>query len=64
MDLVWKVGVEEDEEEKGGFFIFVEVEVDEESGELKFEKRLVYLFNIYFVSLIFILVIVFLGVVF
>ncbi|KAK4672031.1 hypothetical protein QC764_610900 [Podospora pseudoanserina] len=61
MDLVWKAGAEEDEEEKGGFPIPVEAEVDEESGELKPEKRPVHLLNTYLVSLTLILVTVSLG---
>lgn len=61
MDLVWKAGAEEDEEEKGGLPIPVEAEVDEESGELKPEKRPVHLLNTYLVSLTLILVTVSLG---
>ncbi|KAK4641267.1 hypothetical protein QC761_610900 [Podospora bellae-mahoneyi] len=61
MDLVWKAGAEEDEEEKGGLPIPVEAEVDEESGEVKPEKRPVHLLNTYLVSLTLILVTVSLG---
>ncbi|KAK0726203.1 glycosyl transferase family group 2-domain-containing protein [Apiosordaria backusii] len=61
MDLVWKAGAEEDEEEKGGLPIATEAEVDEESGELKPEKRPVHLLNTYLVSLTLVLVTVSLG---
>ncbi|KAK4180475.1 putative glycosyltransferase [Triangularia setosa] len=61
MDLVWKAGAEEDEEEKGGLPIATEAEVDEESGELKPEKRPVHLLNTYLVSFTLVLVTVSLG---
>lgn len=37
MELVWNVNSNDDEDdEKNGFYV-VEVEIDEESGEIKFE---------------------------
>jgi cellulose synthase/poly-beta-1,6-N-acetylglucosamine synthase-like glycosyltransferase len=60
MELVWKAGGDEDEDEKGGPIV-TEPEVDEESGELKPEKRPVHMLNTYLVSLTLILVTVSLG---
>ncbi|KAK3367330.1 glycosyl transferase family group 2-domain-containing protein [Lasiosphaeria ovina] len=60
MELVWKAGGEEDEDEKKGPPV-AEAEIDEESGELKPEKRPVHLQNTYLVSLTLIIVIVSLG---
>ncbi|KAH6628837.1 glycosyl transferase family group 2-domain-containing protein [Chaetomium tenue] len=60
MELVWKAGGEDDEDEKGGPIV-TEPEVDEESGELKPEKRPVHMLNTYLVSLTLILVTVSLG---
>ncbi|SPQ19868.1 bfeb8525-7d1a-4463-a4ed-5f6b06872e9d [Thermothielavioides terrestris] len=60
MELVWKAGAEEDGDEKAGSVV-EEPEVDEESGELKPEKRPVHLLNTYLVSLTLILVTVSLG---
>ena len=60
MELVWKAGGEEDDDEKG-HPVPEELEIDEESGELKPEKRPVHLLNTYLVSLTLILVIVLLG---
>ncbi|KAL2022966.1 hypothetical protein VTK56DRAFT_4181 [Thermocarpiscus australiensis] len=60
MELVWKAGGEDDEDEKKGPVV-EEPEVDEESGELKPEKRPVHLLNTYLVSLTLILVTVSLG---
>ncbi|KXX82327.1 Glucans biosynthesis glucosyltransferase H [Madurella mycetomatis] len=60
MELVWKAGTGDDEDEKGGPTVG-EVEIDEESGELKPEKRPVHLLNTYLVSLTLILVTVSLG---
>ncbi|AEO61197.1 hypothetical protein MYCTH_2311126 [Thermothelomyces thermophilus ATCC 42464] len=60
MELVWKVGAEDNEDEKGVAAV-EEPEVDEESGELKPEKRPVHLLNAYLVSLSLILVTVSLG---
>ncbi|KAK4445344.1 glycosyltransferase family 2 protein [Podospora aff. communis PSN243] len=60
MELVWKAGKNEDEDEKKGPTA-AEAEVDEESGELKPEKRPVHLLNTYLVSMTLILVTVSLG---
>ncbi|KAG7291394.1 hypothetical protein NEMBOFW57_001412 [Staphylotrichum longicolle] len=60
MELVWKAGIEDDGDEKGGPVV-EEPEVDEESGELKPEKRPVHLLNTYLVSLTLVLVTVSLG---
>ncbi|KAK3904015.1 glycosyl transferase family group 2-domain-containing protein [Staphylotrichum tortipilum] len=60
MELVWKAGAEEDGDEKGGPVV-EEPEVDEESGELKPEKRPVHLLNTYLVSITLVLVTVSLG---
>ncbi|KAK4133561.1 hypothetical protein BT67DRAFT_53734 [Trichocladium antarcticum] len=60
MELVWKAGGDDDEDEKGGPAA-TELEIDEESGELIPEKRPVHLLNTYLVSLTLILVIVLLG---
>ena len=60
MELVWKAGMEEDADEKGGPVV-EEPEVDEESGELKPEKRPVHLLNTYLVSFTLVLVTVSLG---
>jgi hypothetical protein len=59
MELVWKAGMEEDPDEKGP--VVEEPEIDEESGELKPEKRPVHLLNTYLVSFTLILVTVSLG---
>jgi hypothetical protein len=60
MELVWKAGGDDDDDEKGGPIV-TEPEVDEESGELKPEKRPVHMLNTYLVSLTLILVTVSLG---
>ncbi|KAK4102336.1 hypothetical protein N658DRAFT_495691 [Parathielavia hyrcaniae] len=60
MELVWKTGEGNEEDEKGGPIV-EEPEVDEESGELKPEKRPVHLLNTYLVSLTLVLVTVSLG---
>jgi hypothetical protein len=60
MELVWKAGGDEDGDEKGGP-IAEEPEVDEESGELKPEKRPVHLLNTWLVSMTLVLVTVSLG---
>ncbi|KAK4117397.1 hypothetical protein N656DRAFT_699381 [Canariomyces notabilis] len=60
MELVWKAGSGDEEDEKGAPVVG-EAEVDEESGELKPEKRPVHLLNTYLVSLTLILVTVSLG---
>ncbi|KAK4169741.1 putative glycosyltransferase [Cladorrhinum sp. PSN259] len=60
MELVWKAGAEEDEEgnekPRGD-----DLEIDEESGEIKPEKRPVHLLNTYLVSMTLVLVTVSLG---
>ncbi|KAK4186324.1 putative glycosyltransferase [Podospora australis] len=62
MELVWKAGAEDDDDEKKGAGPVVgETEIDEESGELKPEKRAVHLLNTYLVSLTLVLVTVSLG---
>jgi cellulose synthase/poly-beta-1,6-N-acetylglucosamine synthase-like glycosyltransferase len=60
MELVWKAGGDDDADEKGGPIV-EEPEVDEESGELKPEKRPVHLLNTFLVSITLILVTVSLG---
>ncbi|KAK0612461.1 glycosyl transferase family group 2-domain-containing protein [Bombardia bombarda] len=60
MELVWKAGEEEEEDEKG-LPTIGEVEIDEESGELKPEKRPVHLQNTWLVSITLVLVTVSLG---
>ncbi|KAG5956990.1 hypothetical protein E4U57_002110 [Claviceps arundinis] len=62
MELVWKTGNTDDEEDekKGGATMF-EAEIDEESGEVKPEKRPIHLQNTVLVSLTLILVTVSLG---
>ncbi|KAG5931353.1 hypothetical protein E4U53_001809 [Claviceps sorghi] len=64
MELVWKAGNtdDEDDEKKGGAVAnILEAEIDEESGEVKPEKRPVHLQNTVLVSLTLILVTVSLG---
>lgn len=60
MELVWKAGTEDEEDEKGGQTV-TEAEIDEESGEVKPEKRPVHLQNAVLVALTLILVTVSLG---
>ncbi|KAJ4153967.1 hypothetical protein LMH87_010432 [Akanthomyces muscarius] len=61
MELVWKAGnSDEDEDEKRAGAV-AEAEIDEESGEVKPEKRPIHLQNTVLVSLTLILVIVSLG---
>ncbi|KAL2157877.1 hypothetical protein VTH06DRAFT_4930 [Thermothelomyces fergusii] len=60
MELVWKVGAEDNEGEKGGSAVEGS-EMDEESGEPKQEKRPVHLMNAVLVGLSLILVTVSLG---
>ncbi|KAH8886396.1 hypothetical protein GQ53DRAFT_658219 [Thozetella sp. PMI_491] len=60
MELVWKAGNEEEDDEKRGPSPN-ELEIDEESGEFKPEKRPVHLQNTVLVSLTLILVTVSLG---
>ncbi|KAB5528948.1 glycosyl transferase family group 2-domain-containing protein [Coniochaeta sp. 2T2.1] len=61
MELVWRAGSEEEDEEKKGGPTVGEVEIDEESGEIKPEMRPVHMLNTYLVSLTLILVTVSLG---
>ncbi|KAJ4298359.1 hypothetical protein N0V88_003388 [Collariella sp. IMI 366227] len=61
MELVWKSGNEDEADEKGGPTVVEEPEIDEESGELKPEKRPVHLLNTYLVTLTLILVVILLG---
>ena len=60
MELVWKAGSEDDEDEKKGPTT-TETEIDEESGELRLEKRPVHLQNTVLVTLTLILITVSLG---
>ncbi|KAF0323650.1 glycosyltransferase family 2 protein [Colletotrichum asianum] len=61
MELVWKAGAEEEEgDEKKGPTV-ADYEIDEESGEIKPEKRPVHLLNTYLVSITLVLVTVSLG---
>jgi len=63
MELVWKAGDDDDDDknEKNGGLAVGELEIDEESGELKPERRPVHLLNTYLVSLTLVLVTVSLG---
>ncbi|KAK4227356.1 putative glycosyltransferase [Podospora fimiseda] len=62
MDLVWKAGAEDDEEGGANEKPRVEdPEIDEESGEIKPEKRPVHLLNTYLVSMTLVLVTISLG---
>lgn len=61
MELVWQTGeIGDDENEKNPTDIS-EIEIDEESGQIKPEKRPVHLLNTYQISLVLILVILSLG---
>jgi len=60
MELVWKAGGDDDDDEKRGPSA-VEFEIDEESGEIKPEKRPVHLLNTYLVTLTLILITISLG---
>ncbi|PNY28669.1 Uncharacterized protein TCAP_01403 [Tolypocladium capitatum] len=61
MELVWKQGnSDEDEDEKRGGGV-TEAEIDEESGEVKPEKRPIHLQNTFLVSITLILITVSLG---
>jgi cellulose synthase/poly-beta-1,6-N-acetylglucosamine synthase-like glycosyltransferase len=60
MELVWKAGTDEEDDEKGGQTV-AEAEIDEESGEVKPENRPVHLQNAVLVALTLILVTVSLG---
>jgi hypothetical protein len=61
MQLVWKTGMEEDEDEKAKEKEKADPELDEESGEIKPEKRPVHLQNAWLVALTLLLVTVGLG---
>ncbi|KAK8074501.1 hypothetical protein PG997_009164 [Apiospora hydei] len=62
MELVWKTGDDDDDEKKGGPGIAVtEYEIDEESGQIKPEKRPVHMLNTYLVSIVMCIVTVSLG---
>ncbi|KAI1087920.1 glycosyl transferase family group 2-domain-containing protein [Rostrohypoxylon terebratum] len=62
MELVWQSGEVGDEEgEKGPGYLAEEAEIDEESGQIKPEKRPVHLLNAYLVSIVIALVTVSLG---
>ncbi|OTA56779.1 hypothetical protein K449DRAFT_153252 [Hypoxylon sp. EC38] len=62
MELVWQSGeVGQDDGEKGPGYLVGEVEVDEESGQVKPETRPVHLLNTYLVSIVLALVTVSLG---
>ncbi|KAH8908142.1 hypothetical protein BR93DRAFT_944898 [Coniochaeta sp. PMI_546] len=61
MELVWRTGSEEEDDEKKAGVAVGEVEIDEESGEIKPEMRPVHMLNTYLVSLTLILVTVSLG---
>lgn len=62
MELVWQSGeVGDDEGEKGPGYLAEEAEIDEESGQIKPEKRPVHLLNTYLVSIVIVLVTVSLG---
>ncbi len=60
MGLVWRSGTEEEEDEKAGAG-FLDYDLDEESGEVKPEKRPIHLINTYLVTLTLILIMVSLG---
>jgi hypothetical protein len=60
MELVWKTGNDDEEDEKKGPTV-ADVEIDEESGEVKPEKRPVHLLNTYLVSITLVLITVSLG---
>ncbi|KAK8043378.1 hypothetical protein PG993_005808 [Apiospora rasikravindrae] len=62
MELVWKTGDEDDDEKKAGPGVAVtEYEIDEESGQIKPEKRPVHMLNTYLVSIVMCIVTVSLG---
>ncbi|KAI1453945.1 glycosyl transferase family group 2-domain-containing protein [Annulohypoxylon moriforme] len=62
MELVWQSGeVGDDDGEKGPGYINEEAEIDEESGQIKPEKRPIHLLNTYLVSIVIVLVTVSLG---
>ncbi|EFX01856.1 hypothetical protein CMQ_4927 [Grosmannia clavigera kw1407] len=59
MGLVWRSGSNDDEDEKGG--LVTDYEIDEESGEVKAEKRPIHLMNTWLVTFTIILVTLSLG---
>lgn len=61
MELVWKAGNEDEDDEKKGGGEVAEYEIDEESGEIKPEKRPVHLLNSWLVCFTLVLVTVSLG---
>lgn len=61
MELVWKTGNSDDDDDEKRAGGAAEVEIDEESGEIKPEKRPVHLQNTILVSLTLVLVVVSLG---
>lgn len=61
MELVWQSGGEDDEADEKNVVTVAEAEIDEESGEIKPEKRPVHLQNTVLVTLTLILVTVSLG---
>ena len=61
MELVWKTGEGEDDEKKQGPVAVTEYEIDEESGQIKPEKRPVHMLNTYLVSIVMCIVTVSLG---
>ncbi|TLD18431.1 hypothetical protein PspLS_10083 [Pyricularia sp. CBS 133598] len=61
MELVWKAGNEDEDDEKKGGGDVAEYEIDEESGEIKPEKRPVHLLNSWLVCFTLVLVTVSLG---
>lgn len=61
MELVWRVGNPDEEDDEKRSPIVAEAEIDEESGEVKPEKRPVHLQNSVLVAMALILVVVMLG---
>ncbi|KAK8852230.1 glycosyltransferase family 2 protein [Apiospora arundinis] len=61
MELVWKTGDEDDDEKKQGPIAVTEYEIDEESGQIKPEKRPVHMLNTYLVSIVMCIVTISLG---
>lgn len=61
MELVWKTGEDDDDEKKQGPIAVTEYEIDEESGQIKPEKRPVHMLNTYLVSIVMCIVTISLG---
>ncbi|KAI2465456.1 glycosyl transferase family group 2-domain-containing protein [Annulohypoxylon bovei var. microspora] len=62
MELVWQSGgVGDEDREKGPGYLTEEAEIDEESGQIKPERRPIHLLNTYLVSVVIVLVTVSLG---